>query len=272
MAGSGMAGNGNDLASAAQQWQADLAAWAIPDEILSQAPQSPWIHPVEMFTVTQAVPDSPSHQRARAALAGGSLLDVGCGGGRASMAVADDASLAIGVDGSAQMLQAYATAAQERGLQYQTIEGTWPDVAAETPSADVVVCHHVVYNVAQIVPFLQALHDHARRRVVLELPARHPLSSMNPLWERFWQLKRPTRPTAMDLVAIAEAMGFEPKVELWQDEQWGARVALPEAERVRYARIRLCLTQERDAEIAAALLQEQDAQPREVATVWWDRA
>ena len=270
-----MATHGDVLGSAAQQWQSDLAAWVIPDEILKQAQQSPWIHPVEMFTVDEEVPDSPSHARAREALTGSSqreLLDIGCGGGRATMALADVVSLATGVDSSAPMLQAYAEAARVRGVRVQTIEGGWPDVADITPGADVVVCHHVVYNVAQIVPFLQALHDHARRRVVLELPTRHPLTSMNPLWEHFWGLQRPTRPTAADLVTIAEAMGFAPQLEVWQDAQWGARVALPEQDRVRYARIRLCLTEDRDAEIAAALLQQQDAQPREVATVWWDRA
>jgi len=269
---SGTSGNSNSLQAAAQQWQADLATWAIPEEILRQAPQSPWIHPVAMFMVTEEVPDSPSHARAREALAGGSLLDVGCGGGRATMAVADAAGLAIGVDSSALMLQEYAKAAQDRGLPCSTIEGEWPQVAGQTPEADVVVCHHVVYNVAQIVPFLQALNDHSRRRVVLELPALHPLSSMNPLWERFWGLQRPTRPTAEDLVGIADALGFAPQVQIWQDQQWGARVALPEQERVRYARIRLCLTEDRDAEVAAALMQQMDAQPREVATVWWDRA
>ena len=269
---SGTSGNLSNVDSAAQQWQADLAAWAIPEEILQQAPQSPWIHPVAMFTVTDKVPDSPSHARAREALAGGTLLDVGCGGGRATMAVADAAGMAIGVDSSAQMLQAYAKAAQDCGLLCSTIEGNWPDIAGLTPQADVVVCHHVAYNVAQIVPFLQALHGHARRRVVVELPTRHPLSSMNPLWERFWGLRRPTRPTAGDLVAIAGALGFAPQVQIWQDEQWGARVALPAEERVRYARIRLCLTEDRDAEVAAALMEQMDAQPREVATVWWDRA
>jgi hypothetical protein len=30
------------------------------------------------------------------------------------------------------------------------------------------------------------------------------------------------------------------------------------------------LPEDRDAEVAAALLEQQDAKPREVATVWWD--
>ena len=46
---------------------------------------------------------------------------------------------------------------------------------------------------------------------------------------------------------------------------------MPEAERVRFARIRLCLTEDRDAEVAAALLEQKDAKPRRVATLWWDK-
>jgi hypothetical protein len=45
---------------------------------------------------------------------------------------------------------------------------------------------------------------------------------------------------------------------------------MPEADRVRQARIRLCLTEDRDAEVAAALLAQEDARPREIATLWWD--
>ena len=56
------------MTTAAHQWSDDLAAWAIPAEILAAAPESPWIHPVEMFVVEGTVPDSPSHQRAREAL------------------------------------------------------------------------------------------------------------------------------------------------------------------------------------------------------------
>ena len=61
-------------------------------------------------------------------------------------------------------------------------------------------------------------------------------------------------------------------MEIWPDDTWGRRVDMPQEERVRFARIRLCLSQERDAEVAAALIQEADNVPREVATVWWDVA
>lgn len=253
------------------RWQEDLASWAIPDEIREQAPESPWIHPVSMFTVDDDVPDSPSHDIARAALPdGGSVLDVGSGGGRASMALVPPAGTLVAVDHQQAMLDAFADAATRRGVLSHRHLGDWPAIADEVPECDVVVCHHVAYNVSDIGPFLAALDAHARRRVVIEMPSLHPLSHLNPLWKRFWDLDRPTRPTADDLLAIARALGFPAQMELWQDETWGRRVAMPDEERVRFARIRLCLTQDRDAEVAAALIAEGDAQPRDVATIWWD--
>lgn len=264
------AGNTQHLAD---QWRADLASWVIPQHILDQASEPPWIHPVAMFTVDAEIPDSHSHRIARDALtSGGSVLDVGCGGGRAAMALVPPAGTVIGVDHQRDMLDEFAAAAQARGVIHHEYLGDWPDIADDVPLADVVVCHHVAYNVADIVPFLVALDAHARSRVVLEVPMTHPLSTMNPLWKKFWNLDRPTRPRGEDLAAIARSLGFEAHLDVWADETWGTRVAMPEVERVRYARIRLCLTDDRDAEVAAALLELQDAQPREVATLWWDVA
>jgi len=64
-----------------------------------------------------------------------------------------------------------------------------------------VTCHHVLYNVAELGPFVTALTSHARRLVVVELTARHPLTALNPLWERFHGLVRPNVPTACDALA-----------------------------------------------------------------------
>jgi SAM-dependent methyltransferase len=261
-----------DIDAAARQWRADLASWAIPDEILAQAPEKPWIHPVAMFTVDdEVVADSISHARAREALPpGGSVLDIGSGGGRATFALVPPAGTVIAVDHQQGMLDAFAQAAAARGVRHHEYLGDWPDIAPDVPSAEVVVCHHVAYNVAEIVPFLSALNAHAGRRVVLEIPMHHPMTNMNALWKRFWNLDRPTRPSAQDLHAIAQGLGFQAHIETWSDETWGNRVALPDEERVRFARIRLCLTEDRDAEVAAALLAQADQQPREVATIWWD--
>ena len=84
-------------------------------------------------------------------------------------------------------------------------------LAAAVPTVDVVVCNHVLYNVADLGPFVVALTDHAHSRVVVELTPRHPASDLNPLWLRFHGLMRPTEPTADDAVAvIREVLGVEP--------------------------------------------------------------
>ena len=58
----------------------------------------------------------------------------------------------IGVDRDPAMLASFTTSAAAAGVRSATVQGEWPDVAIDTPVADVVVCHHVVYNVADIEP------------------------------------------------------------------------------------------------------------------------
>ncbi|HET7899954.1 MAG TPA: methyltransferase domain-containing protein [Candidatus Nanopelagicales bacterium] len=258
------------MTTAAQRWSEQLAAWAIPDEILDRAPESPWIHPVRMFTVTGDEPDSPSRRCALAPLPdGGAVLDVGSGGGRASLALVPPAGRLVAVDRSEQMLAAYAEAAEARGVAHEEHLGMWPAVEDDVPVVDVVVCHHVAYDVADLAGFALALDRHARRRVVLELPARHPLANLAPYWKRFWDLERPDGPTADDAVAVLREAGVPAEVEVW-DDAWSARRSLTAEEHARFTRIRLCLPEDREPEVADALAAAPAPGPRRTATVWWD--
>ena len=259
------------MTSAAQHWADELASWAIPPEILAAAPESPWIHPVEMFTVAGDLPDTLSHQRAREALpVGGSVLDVGCGGGRAAMALVPPAGRLVGVDEQQAMLDRFVAAAAERGVGCETVLGAWPQEAPHAPRADVVVCHHVVYNVADLVSFVRALSAHATRRVVLELPTTHPLTHLAPLWREFWGLERPTGPTADDCLAVVREAGIDPTMETWVDEEFGALSLLTPEQQAHYTRIRLCLPAEREAEVAELLSRAEPPPVRRTATIWWD--
>jgi len=250
-----------------------LAQWAIPQEILDAAPESPWYHPPSLFAhrAEQALEEQPgpSHQRALEALPeGGSVLDVGVGGGAASLPLAPPAGLLVGVDPAEAMLESFTSAATRRGVAYRQLRGSWPAVADDADPADVVVCHHVVYNVAELVPFAAALTDHARRRVVVELTGEHPTSNLSPLWQAIHGLERPTSPTAEDALAVLAEMGLEVGSESFE-RPW-LRHADDRSEMVAMVRRRLCVGPERDPEIEALLKAERDAPPRRRVTLWWD--
>ncbi|GII58763.1 hypothetical protein Pth03_71520 [Planotetraspora thailandica] len=259
-----------DVDDLAKRWRDDLEAWAIPEEIVAAAPANPWTHQVERFVrrtgALLAEPKGPTFERAREALPpGGSVLDVGAGTGAAGLPLRP--ALLVAVDENPAMLAELTR--QAGGLRLETIQGRWPDVADRTPVADVVVCAHVVFNVPDLADFLAALDRHARSRVVVELPAFHPTSWLNPLWERFHGLRRPSTPTANDAVAIAEALGFAVVREEYLSPD--APFASPE-EMAASACRRLCLDPARAPEVieAAHELGVWPAPRRSFMTMWWD--
>ncbi len=254
----------------AHRWAEALDAWAIPESILAAAPENPWSFPASLFRVDPAVamPLTMSHRMARLGLeGGGSVLDVGCGGGAASVALAPPAIALTGVDPAADMLAGFAAAAERAAVAHQEVQGTWPDVAARAPLADVVVCHHVVYNVADIAAFIVALSDHARRLVVVELTDRHPQSVLIPLWERFWGLGRPGEPSAGLLVEVVTDLGFRATVR--RTLRPPRKASLDRAAYVAFVRRRLCLSPERDAEVDAALGADPTPAITTVVSVAW---
>ena len=257
---------------AAGRWATALAAWAIPDEILAGAPESPWSLPPADFAVGSGPVETPSTRVERALVPdGGVVLDVGCGGGRASLALSPPAAEVIGVDEQPGMLERLAAAAAARGVRASTFLGRWPDIAAAVPPADVVVCHHVVYNVADIVPFLRALTDHARSAVVVELTSSHPQTAWAEAWRHFWELERPVGPRAEDLVAVVRALGWAPETWRWTRPAGDDPFADP-TRAVRATRRRLCLPEARDREIAAFLADHPLPWPRDVVTLRWSGA
>ncbi len=258
------------MASAAEQWKSDLASWAIPEAILNQAVEKPWIHPPALFEIPEVIKDSLSHQRSREAMpAGGSVLDIGCGGGIASFAITPPASHVIGVDEQQAMLDLYTANAKKYSVTCETVLGQWPAVAEETPIADVVTVFHVAFNVGEIVPFLTALHSHARKRVVIEVPIVHPMSNMNAGWKHFWDLTRPTVPAAADLVTVLAEMGIKANIEFFESEiLLDKKVDGANG----FIRRRLCLPEERQGEVDAFIAANPMPERRKLAVIWWDVA
>ena len=186
----------------------------------------------------------------------------------------------VGVDTSEDVLAAFREAANAVGIEAATVSGTWPDVAPSVELVDVAVCDHVLYNVRDLEPFARALDAHVRLRVVVEITATHPLAWMADLWTTFHGLERPDGPDAGDALEALRELGFDahrddasrpPRAGGFEDR----------ADAVALIRRRLCLSADRDDEVAEALgsrLIERDglwsAGPAEqtVVTLWWDRS
>jgi len=274
---------GDQLAGLLERWRSDLAAWAIPEHITAAVSESPWVLPRTVFARradrVAAAPSGPSFERAWAALdPPGSVLDVGSGAGAASLPLLPRCTVLTAVDAEADMLAMLADrVAAGSGIKPRLVVGPWPDVADEAGTADVVTCHHVTYNAADIRPFLAALTAAARRIVVVEMTAAHPLETLNPLWLRFHGLVRPDGPTAEDLLAILAALGISADSQRWQ--RTGGRDYESFAEMTDVTRRRLCLPPERAGEVAEALADlgvdperpaDLGSSGRDVVTISWD--
>jgi SAM-dependent methyltransferase len=264
------------------QWQQDLAAWAIPEHITAAAPDSPWVLPRQVFArradrLRQA-PSGPSYEREMETLdPPGSVLDVGAGAGAACLPLTARTTALTAVDSDREMLSLLAERARAAGLDPQVVTGRWPDVASRVPPADLVTCHNVLYNVPDLGPFIETLTQHARRRVVVEITAAHPLVTLNPLWLRFHGLTRPEGPTADDVLAILDAMGLRARHTEWNRPAEADYTTLNELAEV--TRRRLCLPPERTDEVAAALRETRLGQGqaadlgtsgRSVVTICWE--
>jgi SAM-dependent methyltransferase len=258
------------MGEAADHWRAALAQWQLPDWLLQAAPESPYGFPLGVWSRQPAdVATSPTGRAVLGFLDGGGLVDVGCGAGRITAAFTDAAAWVVGVEPAEHL----AEAARETGIE--VVARRWPDAADEVPVADVALATHVLYDVWEAVPFVAAMQARARRAVVLELSEAHPWAGLGPLYRRFHGLDRPTGPTADDAAAVVtEATGVSPSIERWQR----AGTTYPNlGSLVAHRRRQLCLSSDRDAEVAEALSGsytvgpdgEVITGPADLAALWW---
>lgn len=255
------------------RWRQALLDSAVPQAILDQYPEAPWTLEPESFRwrpdEDSKVPERPSRRRALEALPdGGSVLDVGVGGGASSLGLVPRAGRITGVDRSEGMLELFEASARTAGVASRAVLGIWPDVAGEVGPADVAVSHHVIYGVTEIEDFITAMADRARHRVVLEVSALPPLSGLNSLWKALHGFDRPDRLVADDAEAVLASMGFEVERE---DIVLPPRPQEITPEHVAYARRRLHVGPERDPEIAE-LLRARGPQEQRVVALWWPGA
>ncbi len=264
-------GRRSRLDEANARWREMLAHWAIPEEIQHAAPASPHFFDPAVFAkaaddALERSADSPSDEVARASLPRcGAILDVGCGAGAASLRLRPHRL--TGIDPNQALLDELVRRARRLEIETSTVQGLWPDDADHCPVADVIVCHHVLYNVADLAAFATALDAHARERIVVEATTVHPLSWTAPYWRELHGLVRPDRPTVDDALAVLETSNRRVHIERWVRRYPPVDAADPMAV-ARLAR-RLCLPDARHDELRTLLNRFPVPTEREVATLWW---
>ncbi|MFN2504630.1 MAG: class I SAM-dependent methyltransferase [Acidimicrobiales bacterium] len=142
-----------------------------------------------------------------------SLLDVGSGPGRFSLALAPRARSVVAVDPSRRMLAILRREAREANLgNIRTVTGAWEDVDVEP--ADIVLCSYVLPLIAEAGPFLTKLDRSARHRVFLYLGAFASDAMADPFWRHFHGAPRRPGPSYLDAVAVLDELGIRPDVEV----------------------------------------------------------
>ena len=235
---------------AADRWRAELEAWVIPQRILDAAEESPygwppWVWERLSAAARSAAPPATLEVVRRLAGEHGSVLDVGAGRGRASLPLAVSGHDLTAVEPDAGMADGFEEEAGRLRVPARLVRGRWPEVAGQVPQADVVMSANVVYDVADIGPFVAALDGAARRGVVIDMTERHPRVVIAPLFRAVHGVDRPGGPSVDDMVdVIVEEVGVRPEVERWERpaslwfESWdeiiafyGKSVTLPMARR-----------------------------------------
>jgi len=199
--------------------------------------------------------EDPFYLRVLASLtARSTVLDVGAGTGRHTLALAPHVSHVTAVDPSEAMLGFLrADVAASAVPNVETFLGAWMDV--DVPPADVVICSHVLYPIADPLPFVRKLQQHARQRVFIYLRV-DPLPTDMGLWSEFYGVPLQLQPTALDLLNLLAQAGIMADMEVTEHRFTWTFADLDEA--VAQTRNTLCLREDDAAatERLRALLQQ----------------
>ena len=141
------------------------------------------------------------------------VLDVGGGAGRLALPLALRCRQVTVVEPSAGMVEQLEEGAREADITNVTsVQSSWEEV--DSQPADIVLCAHVLYGVADIVPFVRKLEAGAREKVLVLMFMDSPQSHLAPLWEQVHGETRINLPALPELLHVMWEMGIYPSLEM----------------------------------------------------------
>jgi SAM-dependent methyltransferase len=135
------------------------------------------------------------------------VLDVGAGTGRHVIPLAPLVSRITAVEPSPAMRAELEAAVRDaRATNVEIVASSWP--AAEVEPADLVICSHVAYVVADIESFFRRLDAVNRGRCVVVLRYLQREMAILDLFQQIWNEPRCPEPTFLDLFGVACQLGI----------------------------------------------------------------
>lgn len=139
------------------------------------------------------------------------VIDVGAGGGRLAVPLAQHCRELIAVEPSAAMRSVLAEACEQQGLRNVVIvPEPWEEVDVE--KAGVVLSANVTYGVLAIEPFLRKIDATATRHALLMALVDPPQSPLAPFWRAVYGDERLRLPCSAELVDVLQELGARPEV------------------------------------------------------------
>jgi SAM-dependent methyltransferase len=143
-----------------------------------------------------------------------SVLDVGAGTGRFTLALAPHVKHITAVEPSASMLNYLRQDAREQGLtNISLVQSTWQD-ASDDLQADTVICSHVLYPIMDIMPFLAKLQTATRDTCYIYMRATHIDALTADIWRHFHGEERCLPPGYISALDVLYEMGIYANVEI----------------------------------------------------------
>jgi SAM-dependent methyltransferase len=168
------------------------------------------------------------------------LLDVGAGTGRHTLALAPHVRRVTAVDPSEAMLNLLREDIEERGLKnVSVVQSDW--MAAGVDAADMVICSHVLYPIDDVAAFVRRLDEHAKGRVFVYLRV-DPLATDLGLWREFYGVPLQSQPVFADLYPLLMQIGIVADVQIVEHRFTWTFASLDEA--VAQVRNALCLRED----------------------------